>query len=76
MSIRNTPERNRIAAAKRRERLREAGYRVLHAEIPGLLFERIHAVAHARKMTIAAAVTEALDAWARTNEEQHQPGKK
>jgi hypothetical protein len=72
MSIRNTPEQNRIAAAKRRERLREAGYRVLHAAIPGLLFERLHTVAHTRKMTIAAAVAEALDAWTRMNEEQQE----
>lgn len=74
MSIRNTPGQNRRAAATRRERLRAAGYRVLHTEIPGPLFERLHTVARARKLTGAAAVTEALDAWARANEEQQQRG--
>ncbi len=70
MSIRNTPGQNRRAAATRRVRLREAGYRVLHTEIPGPLFERLHTVARARKLTVAAAVAEALDAWA--NEEQQR----
>lgn len=70
MSIRNTTESNRKASATRRERLREAGYRVLHTEIPGPLFERLHAVARTRQLTVAAAVAEAIDAWA--NEEQQQ----
>jgi hypothetical protein len=74
MSIRNTPGQNRRAAATRRERLRAAGYRVLHTEIPGPLFERLHATARARRLTVSGAVAEALDAWARDIEEQHQPG--
>ncbi len=44
----------------------------MHTEIAGLLFERLHAVARARRLTVAAAVTEAIDAWARLNEEQQR----
>lgn len=72
MGIRNTPDQNRRASAKRRERLRAAGYRVLHAEIAGPLFERLHAVARARRLTVAAAVAEALEDWAKANEEQQR----
>ncbi|MER2603888.1 MAG: hypothetical protein ABTR27_16255 [Candidatus Competibacter phosphatis] len=70
MSIRNTPEHNRIAAATRRERLREAGYRVLHTEIPGPTHDRLHTAARARKLTVGGAVTEAIDAWATANEKK------
>ncbi len=72
MGIRNTPDQNRRAAAKRRDQLRAAGYRVLHTEIPGPLHARLLAVAHARRLTITAAVAEALDEWARINEEQQR----
>lgn len=72
MGIRNTPDQNRRASAKRRDHLRAAGYRVLHTEIPGPLHARLLAVAHARKLTVAAAVAEALDEWANNNEEQQR----
>ncbi len=69
MSIRNTPDQNRRAAAKRRDHLRAAGYRVLHTEIPGQTYDRLRATAKARRLTIAAAAAEALEDWANNNEE-------
>lgn len=63
MGIRNTPDQNRRASAKRRERLRSAGYRVLHTEIPGPLYERLQTTAREGKLTISAAVEAALETW-------------
>lgn len=69
MSIRNTKEQNRDAAARRRERLGNAGYRAINTCIPGPIHSRLFSIIRARQLTVAAAVSEAIDVWATANEE-------